>query len=275
MTSGQCLASEGQADRVVENKKEPAMLEQDNIRAVRFDYLKSVIPKPMATSWEQLSTLLMRSKETKRKDHRALWSPVIYQPGTTRGNANVHSVTCLVVDMDGEAFDYARLDGLEYHAYTTWSHRPNDSHWHLVLPLKTPVPAEKWLSVWTRLHEKINIVGDPATKDPARIFYLPQHPKGMFPARLIQHGERLDPELTGEIELPTVFAAPNIEQVKARHTSTNAKRVRNEIPDAANPAWWNAPSETNHYAGMTEREALEKFYKEDWPRLRKVLLDTE
>ena len=45
----------------------------DNIRAVRFDYVKSVIPKPLATSWEQLSTLLMVSKENKQKDRRALW----------------------------------------------------------------------------------------------------------------------------------------------------------------------------------------------------------
>jgi putative DNA primase/helicase len=248
------------------------MLEEDNIRAVRFDYLKSVIPKPMATSWDQLSTLLMRSKETKRKDHRALWSPVIYQPGTTRGNQNVAAITCLVVDMDGEAFDYARLDGLEYHAYTTWSHRPNEPHWHLVLPLKNPVPADKWLTVWTRLHEKINVVGDPATKDPARIFYLPQHGVGNLPGRIIQHGERLDAELTSVLELPTEFTAPTMQQVKARHGKTSRPRV--VLPNAANPSWWNQDDENDPYAGMTEQEALRQFAK-DWQELRKVLLSAE
>ena len=245
----------------------------DNIRAVRFDYVKSVIPKPLATSWEQLSTLLMVSKENKQKDRRALWSPVIYTPGTTRGNANVAAVTCLVVDMDGEAFDHARLDGLEYHAYTTWSHRPNDPHWHLVLPLSKPVAAAQWAHVWTRLHERINIVGDPATKDPARIFYLPQHAQGMFPARLIQHGQRLDPEVFDDFDLPSTFEAPSIEQVKARHGNT--KRVKSTVPDAVNPSWWSTPSETNRYDGMTEREALEHFFNEDWPRLKKVLLSAE
>ena len=245
----------------------------DNIRAVRFDYVKSVIPKPLATSWEQLSTLLMVSKENKHKDRRALWSPVIYTPGTTRGNANVAAVTCLVVDMDGEAFDHARLDGLEYHAYTTWSHRPNDPHWHLVLPLSKPVAAAQWAHVWARLHEKINIVGDPATKDPARIFYLPQHAPGMFPARLIQHGQRLDPEVFDDFDLPSTFEAPSIEQVKARHGNT--KRVKVAMPDAVNPSWWSTPSETNRYDGMTEREALEHFFNEDWPRLKKVLLSAE
>ncbi len=242
----------------------------DNIRAVRFDYVKSVIPKPLATSWEQLSTLLMVSKENKQKDRRALWSPVIYTPGTTRGNANVAAVTCLVVDMDGEAFDHARLDGLEYHAYTTWSHRPNDPHWHLVLPLSKPVAAAQWAHVWARLHEKVNIVGDPATKDPARIFYLPQHASGMFPARLIQHGQRLDPEILDDFDLPSTFEAPSIEQVKARHGNT--KRVKVAMPDAVNPSWWTTPSPDSRYEGLTEQEALEKF-SERWQEMRKVLLD--
>lgn len=248
------------------------MLELDTIRAVRFDYVKSIIPKPMATSWEQLSTLLMVSKQNKVKERRALWSPVIYTPGTTRGNANVHSITCLVVDMDGEAFDYARLDGLEYHAYTTWSHRPNEPHWHLVLPLKNPVPADRWLHVWTLLHEKINVVGDPATKDPARIFYLPQHQPGMFPGRLIQHGERLDPEIGELVSLPTTFEEPTLDQVRARHTTT--KRVKVPMPKAVDSSWWTSVDDDDPYAGMSEREALLKF-REEWPALKKAMLAAE
>ena len=248
------------------------MLEIDTVRAVRFDYVKSVIPKPMATSWEQLSTLLMVSKQNKAKDRRALWSPVIYTPGTTRGNANVHAVTCLVVDMDGEAFDHARLDGLEYHAYTTWSHRPNDPHWHLVLPLKNPVAANRWSQVWSLLHEKINVVGDPATKDPARIFYLPQHQTDMFPARLIQHGVRLDAEISDLVSLPSTFEAPNIEQVRARHGVL--KQVRVPMPKVVDSKWWSSPCEDDPYAGMTEREALLKF-RDEWADLKKALLSTE
>ena len=116
----------------------------DPVRAVRFDYVKSIIPKPFAEGWPQLWSRLCVRKETKRKDQRGLWSPVIYAPGSTRSNYNVEAVTCLVVDMDGESFDYAKLDGLEWFAYTTWSHRPDDEHWHLVLPLKEPVPAHRW-----------------------------------------------------------------------------------------------------------------------------------
>ena len=238
----------------------------DPVRAVRFDYVKSVIPKPFAEGWPQLWSRLCVRKETKRKDQRGLWSPVIYKPGGTRGNRNVDAVTCLVVDMDGESFDYAKLDGLEWFAYTTWSHRPDDEHWHLVLPLKDPVPVEMWSSVWARLHERINVVGDPATKDPARIFYLPQYPVGKFgwSARRFGEGERLDAGTNGMF-VPT--EAGSISSPRAAQS-----RRRKEVHPAANPSWWDAPSETNRYEGMTEREALEKFYKEDWPKLRKALL---
>lgn len=241
----------------------------DPVRAVRFDYVKSVVPKPFAESWIQLWSRLCIRKETRRKDQRALWSPVIYKPGTTRGNRNVDAVTCLVVDMDGESFDYARLDGLEWFAYTTWSNTPDDQHWHLVLPLKDPVPAEMWSHVWTRLHERINVVGDPATKDPARIFYLPQYPIGKFDwsNRRYGMGERLDADVAGAY-IPSqggVISSPRSAQ----------SRPRTVLPDAANPAWWNTPSENNRYDGMTEREALEQFFNVDWPKLKKVLLSAE
>jgi hypothetical protein len=82
-------------------------IQLDNVRAVRFDFVKAVVPKPLADSWAHLSSQLLVSKETRKKDRRALWSPVIYAPGTTRANRNVDAVTCLVIDMDGEAFDHA------------------------------------------------------------------------------------------------------------------------------------------------------------------------
>jgi hypothetical protein len=194
-------------------------------------------------------------KETKRKDQRALWSPVIYAPGTTRGNHNVEAVTCLVVDMDGESFDHARLDGLEWFAYTTWSHRPNDEHWHLVLPLKDPVPAHRWGEVWTRLHERINIVGDPATKDPARIFYLPQHPVGHFDwsSRKYGHGEFLDAELGELFVPPTVRTYPS-----PRTAETRQSRNEHWRPES----WWNEPQDLSRFAGLTQPQIAAKLLGE-------------
>ena len=96
--------------------------------AVLFKNVKSIYPKPLASSWEQLKELLSFHEENAVKAAGALWSPVEYDQGTTRGNRNVRFVEALVVDMDGEAFDEARLDGLEWFAYSTYSHRLDDPH---------------------------------------------------------------------------------------------------------------------------------------------------
>ncbi len=238
----------------------------DDVRAVRFDFLKAVVPREFAGSWPQLFCRLSITRETYRKERRALWSPVIYAPNSTRANRNVQAVTCLVVDMDGEAFDHARLDGLEHIAYTTWSHSPDDPHWHLVLPLKHPVPAHRWQEVWTRLHERINVVGDPATKDPARIFYLPQYRPGMTPGLRWGRGEMLD------AKLDEVFVAPRFGQ--ARPVQRAPQRTRTPMPKAADPKWWDTPVENSRYAGLTEEEAAIKFAQR-WEELKKVLLSAE
>jgi hypothetical protein len=175
----------------------------------------------------------------------------------------VEAVTCLVVDMDGESFDYARLDGLEWFAYTTWSHRPNDEHWHLVLPLKDPVPAHRWAEVWTRLHERINVVGDPATKDPARIFYLPQHPVGRFDwsSRKYGHGEFLDAGL-GEL-----FVPPRLHVARMPRTVKSHNQAKYYWQDEA---WWNEPQDLSRFAGMTQQQVAVAL-RSEFADLRKSL----
>jgi hypothetical protein len=234
----------------------------DDVRAVRFDFLKAVVPRQFAGSWPNLFGQLCISREMYRKERRALWSPVIYAPNSTRANRNVQAVTCLVVDMDGEAFDHARLDGLEYLAYTTWSHTPEDQHWHLVLPLKHPVPAHRWQEVWTSLHERINVVGDPATKDPARIFYLPQHRPGTVPDRRTGFGEMLDPQLD------ELFVAPRFTAERFRNPkSTTTKKAKHYWQDEA---WWNEPQDLTRFNGMTKQQIATALLTE-FRELRKTL----
>jgi len=227
----------------------------DDTRAVMFESIRHNRPHQMAGSWAQLSCRLCIRRQSHNKEDRALWSPVIYQPGTTRGNRNVIAVTCLVVDMDGEAFDHARLDGLEWLAYTTWSHRPNDEHWHLVLPLRHAVPVEYWDRVWLSLHQRLNVVGDPATKDPARIFYLPQYAPGQTPDRKMGHGERLDAHLDKRFDPKTVHMGSFWPSPRAERTRRNSAYWRNED-------WWNEPQDLSRFAGMTEQEIMTEFRRE-------------
>jgi hypothetical protein len=223
------------------------------ISAVKFRDVKDNQPRNFAISWDGLSSLLQISVANEDKTQRELWSPVTYLPGTTRGNRNVDQVTCLVVDMDGEAFDHARLDGLEYLAYTTWSHRPDDQHWHLVLPLKYPVPGERWNEVWTRLHEQINIVGDPQTKDPARIFYRPQHKPLTTPDIKIGYGEFIDPELEPIFIPRRPRIAPMPRSVESPRNNNHHWRPE---------SWWNEPQDLSRFAGLTQSQVAAKLLDE-------------
>ncbi|NBW21773.1 MAG: hypothetical protein EBR82_78845 [Caulobacteraceae bacterium] len=228
------------------------------IHAVKFRDVKSNQPQKFAISWQGLSSLLQISEARSDKTQRELWSPVTYLHGTTRGNCNVEYVTCLVVDMDGEAFDHARLDGLEYVAYTTWSHTPEDQHWHLVLPLAYPVPADRWHEVWTRLHERINVVGDPQTKDPARIFYRPQHKPLTIPDIKIGFGEFIDPQLEER------FIARPVVRRNLRTTETKKKRYWED------EAWWNEPQDLSRFNGMTKPQ-IAAVLRTEFAELRKTL----
>ena len=237
------------------------------IHAVKFRHIKDNEPRKFAISWDGLSALLQISIANDDKTQRELWSPVTYLPNTTRGNRNVDQVTCLVVDMDGEAFDHARLDGLEYLAYTTWSHTPDDQHWHLVLPLKYPVPADRWHEVWTRLHERINVVGDPQTKDPARIFYRPQHKPLTTPDIKIGFGEYLDPCLEQESD----FFRPHPSH-RSRIHNPKTTSTRGHQHFAMNPKWWDEPADISRFDGLSETQILCKIGQE-WQELRKALFD--
>lgn len=232
-----------------------------DICAVKFDDLKTIHPKQFAISWLGLESLLTISIENADKTKRDLWSPVEYYHLSTRGNRNVKNVTCLVVDMDGESFDYAKLDGLEYLAYTTWSHQPDDEHWHLVLPLARPVPGHIWSEVWVQLLERINVAGDPQTKDPARIFYRPQHRPGIVPGFKRQHGAWLDP---GDI---SVFAGRRFHPSPRTMTSSPRHRYWDE-------AWWNEPQDLSRFNGMTTQQIAIKL-RAEFADLRKSLSHTE
>ena len=231
--------------------------------AVLFKNVKSIYPKPLASSWVQLKELLSFHEENPVKQAGALWSPVEYDLGTTRGNRNVRFVEALVVDMDSEAFDNARLDGLEWFAYSTYSHRLDDPHYHLVLPLAEKVPASLWRVVWAELHDRIGLVGDPQTKDPARIFYLPQHaPDAIFEFHE-GHGALLDSSFTLDVQVASNPVSPRAKQVR----QPRQRRAGAEVLDEA---WWNAPVDISRWDGLSGK-ALYSAMLDEFVALRNGL----
>ena len=228
--------------------------------AVSFSTVKSVHPRPYAYSWADLLDMLYTSLEMTDKHKRSLWSPVSYLPDTTRGNANVAHVNCIVFDMDSAGFDHARLDGIEYYAYTTWSHTDNDPHWHLVVPLSRPIAASVWSEYWLRFCEELNIVADPATKDPARVFFMPQHQPGITPLVRRQTGRPLEvPATLG------AFVAPRPRKRRERYGDSK-HFIFSE-------AWWNEPQDLSRFEGLTEQQVIDKLALE-WRKLRETVSAT-
>jgi putative DNA primase/helicase len=231
--------------------------------AVLFTNTKSIYPKRFASSWEQLKELLSFHEENADKTAGALWSPVEYDPGTTRGNRDVRFVEALVVDMDSEAFDNAQLDGLEWFAYSTYSHRLNDPHYHLVLPLAEKIPASLWRVVWQELHDRIGLVGDPQTKDPARIFYLPQHAPDQPFEFHEGHGVLLDSSFRLDVE-------PVINPVSPRSKQVRQPRQRRAGSEFLSEAWWNAPTDISRWDGLSGK-ALYSAMLDEFVALRNGL----
>ena len=159
--------------------------------AVKWWSVKDNKPKPYADSWADFVALLSHhaQREDKYKGH--LYSPVTYVENGYRGNKNVISVNAFVADLDGEALNNTldKLQGFEYIAYTTYSHKEDDQHWHIVIPFDEAVPSHQWYSVWKQMHDLLDIVGDPQTSDPARIFFAPQHAPNADHQTLRGHGE--------------------------------------------------------------------------------------
>jgi hypothetical protein len=101
--------------------------------------------EPRTVSLDELVDLLSTFDVLDDKRHGRCWSPTRYADGaTSRGNAGVEAVSCLVFDCDRVEPDWGRLEGYWYLGHTTYQHMPEHPRWRLVLPLAAPVPATQW-----------------------------------------------------------------------------------------------------------------------------------
>jgi hypothetical protein len=206
--------------------------------AVRVPSVKSVHVHRFAKDWSQLRARLLEHVERADKFAGDLYSPVTYAEGAKRGNAGVLQVNALVIDLDGEALDVAlpNIAHLEFVAYTTFSHKADDPHWHLVLQLASPVPACDWSAVWHGAHQQIGLGGDIKTKDVARIFFLPQHAPDSVHQTLVNSGDWFVP-VRGVVPVR-----------KQSHTDHVVVRV----PDS----FWDEPCDDSWRAGLDRVGAL-------------------
>jgi hypothetical protein len=150
--------------------------------------------QPKRLTLDELATLLSRFEVMADKRRGRCWSPTAYAVGhTTRGNAGVEAVSCLVFDLDRVPPDPKRLERVYWIGHTTWSHTPRVPRWRVIIPLAQPVSAKGWGDVWRRARAALCPEADPACKDPSRAYWLPSHNGGVSAKATRHEGPLLDP----------------------------------------------------------------------------------
>ena len=101
-----------------------------------------------------------------------------------RSNSNIRHLSFLAGDFDIAPDDrrymtfHDRCDWLDdygylYVAYTTTTNTDGHNRYRIISPLGCDVPATHWLAVWSSCNDVFGGCLDPATKDPARLSFLP------------------------------------------------------------------------------------------------------
>jgi hypothetical protein len=156
--------------------------------------------QPKTLALDELVTLLNRFEVLRDKRRGRCWSPTAYAAGqSTRGNAGVEAVSCLVFDLDRVPPDPKRLEGVYWIGHTTWSHTPQAPRWRLVVPLGARVPAAAWRDIWLRARAHLCPEADPSCKDPSRQYYLPSHPADAEHDSTCRPGPLLDVQTLPEL----------------------------------------------------------------------------
>ncbi|NDC91284.1 MAG: hypothetical protein EB089_05440 [Acidimicrobiia bacterium] len=217
------------------------------IKAVKFDDLKTIRPKQFAISWVAAHD---QRAERRQDETRPLVTGRVLPPVDAR-------------ESQRQERDVSRRRHGRRIIRLRQTHQPDNEHWHLVLPLAKPVPGHMWSEVWVQLLERINVVGDPQTKDPARIFYRPQHRPGMTPGFKQQHGAFLDPGDLSQFRSMHAFRSP---KTVTRQKTYESRRVA-EILDER---WWTDPQDLSRFNGMTQTEIAQSLLVE-FRELRKTL----
>ena len=82
------------------------------------------------------------------------WSPALYGEGERRANKSVKAVSALVYDFDHategphEIADKLRTGNVQFILHTTWSHRPSQPRYRVILFLSRPLFPDEYAEAW-------------------------------------------------------------------------------------------------------------------------------
>ena len=187
-----------------------------------FSGVTDTHPKPMVTTWPQLINHLREPRVCEVKNQVGAISPTIFAANTKRSRVNAQWLTMLVLDVDNsvakpdptatagqrkgvlprplmmeEVASLLRARGTQGFLASTWSHTEAWPHFRVFIPLSEPVPASRWEAAvdWALkdlgLETHWAALDLAATKDVARLYYLPCTKPGSEPAFIEVEGDSL------------------------------------------------------------------------------------
>lgn len=134
-------------------------------------------------SWHKFTNFLYKLSERKLngKQDAELITPAIFKPDTTRKNDNVIAwAGWAAVDVDDLTFDgdlehelRNRFGDYDYVCYSTASSSDAVPKFRLVFHLSSSVEQSRIKHFWYALNKELEEIGDPQTKDLARMYYVP------------------------------------------------------------------------------------------------------
>ena len=181
---------------------QPLPSKHDNmpIYISRYESHSSKRPKiAKMSTWAEARTLLMKRDVRSSKNGECITYHRL-SPGSTRSTEGVEDIFAYVIDCDsGSALTEltASLNGVEYVVHTTHSHTPDQPKFRLVAPIARPVIRADWIAFRTGADELYAAsLNDPATADPARLYYAPSCPENMDVHAFYQYvpGTPIDPD---------------------------------------------------------------------------------
>lgn len=245
---------------------------------------KQPVPKRQGSvEWERFALRLL-SHDIRQDKSGPAFGPYSLIQGGTRRNTDVDAVSALVIDSDnGVPLDdlSARFPGLHAAIHTTHSHSPDMTKARVVIPLLMPVHLKEWPAFLegAKAHFGPDIF-DPATKDPARLYYLPSCPPEMAEHRrsMLLKGKFLDPrpfiERGGAILTPSALVgspaqlgSTTISDEWKANTPPTCKMTLDEAegmlrfidPDCDRGTWWKVMGALVHEFGEDARDLARRW----------------
>lgn len=170
----------------------PALLTQ-------WQNLRTTEGESIHTTWEEWFSTLAEAPKFRGDLAHPGWSAAAVEP-CVRNAANVVGLSALVLDYDsGTTLDEAAALWGEHFGFihTSRKHKPDAPRFRVILPLTRVVTPDDYAVIWRwaqRVATGANQRIDPATKDPARFWYLPGIASGgVYETRRLG-GEPVDPD---------------------------------------------------------------------------------